>query len=75
MSSMRIDNAVWSVGHWWSNLRSQNGSVLLRGYWSEIYVREGDAWKIRMLTVNEKKPDFLNDLQQTARPASPAETK
>jgi uncharacterized protein (TIGR02246 family) len=70
-----IDHAVWSVGHWWSNLRSRNGPIILRGYWSAIYVREGDAWKIRMLTVNEKKPDFLNDLQQTPRLVPPAETK
>src|SRR4029077_19345268 len=32
-----IDHAVWSVGHWWSNLRSRNGPIILRGYWSAIY--------------------------------------
>ena len=24
------------------------------GYWSAIYVREGDAWKIRMWTINQR---------------------
>jgi uncharacterized protein (TIGR02246 family) len=70
-----IGNDAFAVGRWWCTLESQNGPVQVRGYWSEIYVREGDAWKIRMLTLNEKKPDFLNDLQQPPRPASPAETK
>ena len=49
-----IDNAAWSVGEYWSTLQSQTGPVFVRAYWSGIYVREGDAWKIRMLTVSEK---------------------
>ncbi len=48
-----IDNAVWSAGEWWSSLQSQTGPKFERGCWSAIYVRDGDAWKIRLLTVNE----------------------
>jgi uncharacterized protein (TIGR02246 family) len=48
-----IDNAVWSVGKFWSTHQSQAGPVFANGYWSAIYVREGDAWKIRMLTLSE----------------------
>jgi uncharacterized protein (TIGR02246 family) len=48
-----IDNAVWSVGEWWSTLQSQTGPKFERGHWSAIYVREGDAWKIRMLSLIE----------------------
>jgi len=48
-----IDNAVWSVGEFWSTRQSQTGAVFINGYWSAIYVREGDAWKIRMLTLSE----------------------
>jgi uncharacterized protein (TIGR02246 family) len=48
-----IDNAVWSVGEWWSTLQTQTGPLFARGYWSAIYIREGDAWKIRMLTLSE----------------------
>lgn len=48
-----IGNEAWAVGEWWCTLQSKNGPVQARGYWSEIYVREGDAWKIRMLTVSD----------------------
>jgi uncharacterized protein (TIGR02246 family) len=49
-----IGNEPWSVGEWWNTLESQTGPVFVRGYWSAIYVREGDAWKIRMLTLTER---------------------
>jgi Nicotinate phosphoribosyltransferase (NAPRTase) family len=32
---------------------SQNGPAQATGYWSTIYVRDGDAWKIRMSTFNQ----------------------
>ena len=57
-----IENAAWSVGERWSTLESKTGPVFAGGYESVIYVREGAAWKIRMLTL-------------TARLAPPAETK
>jgi ketosteroid isomerase-like protein len=44
-----IDNAVWTVGGWWSTLQSETVPKFEGGYWSAIYVREGDVWKIRML--------------------------
>ena len=46
-----IDNAAWTVGKWWSTLQSETGPKFEGGYWSAIYVREGDAWKIRMLNL------------------------
>ncbi len=49
-----IDNAVWSAGQWASTFQSQTGPVFAWGYWSAIYVREGDAWKIRMLILGEQ---------------------
>ncbi len=48
-----IDNAVWSAGQWFSTFQGQTGPKFAWGYWSAIYVREGDAWKIRMLTLDE----------------------
>ena len=57
-----IDNAVWTVGVWWSTLQSETGPKFEGGYWSAIYVREGDVWKIRMLSLIE-------------HPAPPAESK
>jgi len=55
-----IDNAVSLVRKWWSSFQSQTGPKFERGFWSAIYVREGDAWKIRMLTF---------DVTPTAPPA------
>ena len=51
-----IDNAVWSAGQWFGTFQSQTGPVFAVGYWSAIYVREGDAWKIRMWTINQTPP-------------------
>jgi uncharacterized protein (TIGR02246 family) len=59
-----IDNAVWSAGQWASTSQSQTGPVFAWGCWTAIYVREGDAWKFRMLTLSEHP-----------RPAASAETK
>jgi ketosteroid isomerase-like protein len=59
-----IDNAAWSVGERFSTLESKTGPVFAGGYESVIYVREGAAWKIRMLTLTERP-----------RLAPPAETK
>jgi uncharacterized protein (TIGR02246 family) len=59
-----IGDAVWSAGQWASTFQSQTGPVFAWGYWSTIYVREGDAWKIRLLTLTEHP-----------QPAPPTETK
>ena len=46
-------NEVWRNAQWSSTLQGQSGGpIQLKGYWSAIEVREGDAWKHRMLTVN-----------------------
>lgn len=49
-----IDNAVWSVGEWWSTIQSETGPKFEGGYWSAIYIHEGDDWKIRLLTLSER---------------------
>ena len=51
-----IDNAACGAGQWTSTFQSQTGPVFALGYWSAIYVREGDAWKIRVWTINQKPP-------------------
>jgi len=51
-----IDNAVWGAGQWASTFQSQTGPGFALGYWSAIYVREGDAWKIRVWTINQTPP-------------------
>lgn len=47
---------AWWVGEWTTTLQTPNGPKDIQGYWSAVYVREGDAWKIRMLTWNETPP-------------------
>ena len=48
-----IDNAVWSAGEWRSAFQSQTGPASAWGYWSALYIPDGDAWKIRLLTLTE----------------------
>jgi ketosteroid isomerase-like protein len=54
---------VWENGEWSETIQLESGDLIeMKGYWSTIDRREGDDWKIRMLTVN-------------VTPAPPAETK
>jgi uncharacterized protein (TIGR02246 family) len=64
-----IDNAVWSAGQWASTSRSQTGPVFAWGCWTAIYVREGDAWKFRMLTLSEHPPPAATS-SPTASPSN-----
>ena len=46
-------NEVWRAGEWSSTLQGKSGGpIQLKGYWGAINVREGETWKIRMLTFN-----------------------
>jgi hypothetical protein len=57
-------DAVWSTGDWGEAFQGPNGDIQVKGYWGAVFVREGDDWKLRMLTVNI-----------TPAPAPPAQTK
>ena len=48
-----LGNDAWSVGQWWTTLQSFQGTAFLNGYWSAIFVQDGGAWKMRMLTLGE----------------------
>jgi hypothetical protein len=56
VAGLAIGNEAWAVGEWWCTFQSKSGPAQARGYWSAIYVREGDGWKIRMWTFNETAP-------------------
>src|ERR1700730_9537857 len=46
-------NEMWATGEWSQTIQGQNfGPVEVKGYSSSIAVREGNGWKIRMLTRN-----------------------
>ena len=48
-------NEVWASGGWSTTIKGQDfGPSQIKGYWSVI--REGDDWKIRMLTTNVSPP-------------------
>ena len=53
VSSLGPDAAI-AFGVYQVSGKGQNGAVKTEGYWSEIDVREGDVWKIRLLTVIPK---------------------
>ena len=48
---------MWANGEWSLTLQEKSGDPIpLKGYWSEIYVREGDALKVRMQMWNITPP-------------------
>jgi ketosteroid isomerase-like protein len=50
-------NEVWRTGAWSSVFQGKSGvPIELKGFWSAINVREGDTWKIQMLTFNVTPP-------------------
>ena len=53
---------AWSVGQWWTTVQSSSGPIFLSGYWSAILVQEGEAWKMRMLTLSETSRFAANSL-------------
>lgn len=59
-----VGNAAWAVGEWSTTNQGQNGTFQVKGYWSALFVRDGDDWKFRMSTFNITPP-----------PTPPAETK
>ena len=61
-------NEMWATGGWSATLKGQNfGPTQIKGYWSVI--REGDDWKIRMLTTNVT-PAPATTPSATASPSS-----
>ena len=48
-----VGDTAWSNGEWSLTLQGKDGSPIdLKGYWSSVDVREGDAWKDAMQTWN-----------------------
>ena len=46
-------NEMWATGEWSNTVKGANfGPVDQKGYWSALYVREGDTWKKQLLTWN-----------------------
>jgi Domain of unknown function (DUF4440) len=48
---------MWVTGEWSNTIKGDNwGPIDQKGYWSALYVREGDAWKKLLLTWNVTPP-------------------
>ena len=49
-------NEAWATGKWSQTVKGQNwGPLDEKGYWTSIYAREGDVWKVRVNTWNRLK--------------------
>ena len=48
---------MWATGEWSNTIKGDSwGPIDQKGYWSAVYVREGDAWKKLLLTWNVSPP-------------------
>ena len=66
-------NEVWATGEWSETGLGKNGEPIpIKGYWSDIYVREGDNWKIRVDAWNTS-PDSVILINKSFAP-QPAAT-
>jgi uncharacterized protein (TIGR02246 family) len=69
-------NELWATGEWSETGQDKNGEPLpIKGYWSIIYVREGDNWKIRVSAWNTT-PDSVILINKgfAPQPATPSPT-
>ena len=66
-------NELWGTGEWSETGQGKTGEALpIKGYWSMIYVREADDWKIRMMAWNTT-PDSVILINKSFAP-QPAAT-
>ena len=49
-------NEVWRNGEWSTTIQGKSGPFQLKGYAGDIFVREGDDWKIRLDIWNVTPP-------------------
>ena len=46
-------DALWETGGWSETGQGPNGEPIpIKGYWSAVKVRQGNDWKIQMMTAN-----------------------
>ena len=65
-------NELWATGEWSETGQDKNGEPIpIKGYWTCIYVREADDWKIRVNAMNVT-PDSVIRIHQSFAPQSAA---
>ena len=58
--SLCCGNELWATGEWSETGQGKTGEpVTIKGYWSDIYVRESDDWKIRVEVWNTTPDSVL----------------
>ena len=63
-------NELWATGEWSETGQGKTGEPTpVKGYWGIIYTRQGDDWKIRMLTSNVTPPPAAT-LSPTTTPSN-----
>ena len=46
-------NEAWRIGEWSETVSVESGNpIQVKGFWSTIDIRQGEDWKMRMLTWN-----------------------
>src|SRR6516165_10958094 len=50
------NDALFSVGEYHLSGQNQSGPLKVDGHWTAVYVRDGGAWKIRLLTAVPDPP-------------------
>jgi len=45
-----LGGGAWAIGEYSAKLKGQVGPPEIKGHWSAVYVPEGGAWKVRMLS-------------------------
>ena len=64
-------NEAWATGEWIETGKGKNGELItIKGYWSDIYVRVGDDWKIRVTAFNTT-PDSVLLINKSFPPQRP----
>jgi hypothetical protein len=66
----KAGNEAWWFGEWSTAVQGKDNSPMqqVKGYWSAVHVREGDAWKTSMLTiVDTPKPAATGDKTTSQR--------
>jgi len=67
------NNLAWGLGQWSDMKAGPNNTVQeLHGNWGAVYERDGDTWKIRMLTYNLAPPSAATATAMPSPTTSPS---
>jgi uncharacterized protein (TIGR02246 family) len=59
-----VGDVVLVTGTWSATRQSKDGPIQARGFWGGVYVRDGDAWKTRLVINNSALPPPQQETKQ-----------